>query len=180
LSGGRHRLDAHHRPDVVKEGGPMYAQPLAPGVPTELYLEIQRFYARHMHAGDGGDMDAWAAGFAPDAVFVSNGLPDPLVGRDAIDAASRAGAAGRAARGVVHRHVMTMLDVVEAGSGAGRQGAEWVRTRSYVLVVEIRQGGGASLHVSTVCEDLLVAHEGGWLVRERRVTRDDLPVPAAR
>ncbi|MFF9481915.1 nuclear transport factor 2 family protein [Streptomyces sp. NPDC014733] len=141
-------------------------------VSADLYQEIHQFYARHMYAGDSGDLDGWAAGFTEDAVFVSNGLPEPLEGRDAIDAATRAGHAARADRGAVHRHIVTMLDVRP-------QDADSVATRSYVLVVESVREAGAKLHVSTVLEDRLVRADGGWRVAGRWVSRDDLPAAPA-
>ncbi|MFD6194046.1 MULTISPECIES: nuclear transport factor 2 family protein [unclassified Streptomyces] len=137
-------------------------------VDIALYHDIQQFYVRQMHAGDGGDFTAWAASFTEDAVFVSNGLPAPVAGRAAIDAATRAGAAARAERGATHRHVVTMLDVRPKGEHRAE-------ARSYVLVVEAIRGGATTVHVSTVCEDRLVLREGRWLVEERRVTRDDRP-----
>jgi hypothetical protein len=152
----------------------------SPHVPTDLYEQLQQFYARHMHAGDSGDIGAWAACFTEDAVFVSNGLPHPLRGRAAIEATARLGAADRAERGATHRHLVTMLDVHRDHSVAPGDADDSVVARSYVLVVESVSGGKASLHLSAVCEDTLVRGDGTWLVRERRVTRDDLPAaPAA-
>ncbi|MEV0374134.1 nuclear transport factor 2 family protein [Streptomyces sp. NPDC050636] len=138
---------------------------------TDSYQQIQQFYAQQMQAGDGGDFDAWGASFTESAVFLSNGLPEPLNGRSAIVAATRAGAADRAAKGVSHRHVVSMLDIRPVTEGT-------VAARSYVLVIASSQAGGATLHVSTVCEDRLVSGDGGWQVAERRVTRDDLPAAA--
>jgi hypothetical protein len=140
---------------------------IAPATP-ELYYQIQQFYVRQMHAGDGGDFEAWAASFTEDGVFSSNGIPAPLVGRDSIDAVTRAGSAARAARGAMHRHVVTMLDVVPLSETS-------VAATSYVLVLEAVLGGATHLHVSTLCEDALVLRDGQWLVKHRRVSRDDLP-----
>jgi bifunctional aromatase (cyclase/dehydratase) len=154
----------------------MTATSTAPkAVDATLYHEIQQFYVRQMHAGDGGDFAAWAASFTEDGVFVSNGLPDPITGRAAIDAATRAGATARAARGATHRHVVTMLDVRLRDGDVGDSVGDSVDTVSYVLVIEAVQGGETFLHVSTVCADHLVRRDGAWLVRRRQVTRDDLP-----
>ncbi len=147
----------------------------SPFVPTDLYQQLQQFYARHMHAGDSGDLGAWAAAFTEDAVFVSNGMPHPLNGRAAIEATARLGAADRAARGAAHRHLVTMLDVRRDQPVATGDADETVVARSYVLVLESLSGGSTSLHLSAVCEDVLVRRGGTWLVTERRVTRDDLP-----
>lgn len=49
-----------------------------------------------------------------------------------------------------------------------------VRARSYTLVIVTEPGGGTTIGRSTVCTDDPVPSGGGWLVRHRRVTRDDL------
>ena len=135
------------------------------------YQEIQHFYARHMQSVDAGDAVAWARGFTEDGVFDSNVLPAPVVGRDTIESATLAGERRRPA-GLVRRHVMTMLTV----DPAPESGPDAVRTRSYVSVLETLPGARTALHCSTVCEDVLVRDEdGGWLVRSRHITRDDLP-----
>ncbi len=143
-------------------------QDTTPPLTPELYLEVQQFYAGHMHAVDSGDFETWAVGFTEDGVFVSNGFPEPLAGRAAIDAVTRKGAAARAERGATHRHVLTNLDLRPLTEHT-------VSARSYVLVVESVAGAGAALYASTLCEDRLVRQDGTWRVAERRVTRDDLP-----
>ena len=134
---------------------------------TDQYTSVQRFYADQMQLLDDGDTDAWAATFTDDGVFAGNGLPQAVRGRSAIAAAAQAAARQLAAAGRRHRHWIGMLTVRPDEDGGT------VRARSYALVIEVT-AGAAEIHRSTVCEDVLVPAERGWLVRERYVTRDDL------
>ncbi len=133
-----------------------------------LYTEIRQFYAYQMQLLDQRACEEWAATFTEDGVFAANGLPEPSKGRANIAAAATAARARLAEAGIEHRHWLDMLVVDQQDDGT-------VRTRSYALVIQIPRGGQPELHRSTVCEDVLVrAEDGSLLVRDRRVTRDDL------
>lgn len=134
---------------------------------TDEYLSVQRFYAEQMQLLDDGATDEWAATFTADGVFGGNGLPQEVRGRTAIAAASREARRRLSEAGLRHRHWIGMLTVHP-------ESADVVRARSYALVIET-SAAGTAIHRSTVCEDLLVPAENGWLVRQRYVTRDDLP-----
>jgi len=140
-----------------------------PLVAASVYAEIQQFYARQMHAIDSDDAEAWTNSFAEDGVFESNALPEPGRGRAIIGWGARKGIEERASKGIVRRHVMTMLSAEDRGDGA-------VFTRSYVLVVETPPGGPSEIYINTTCEDVLIrdGESGAWQVRHRLVTRDDL------
>jgi uncharacterized protein (TIGR02246 family) len=144
----------------------MVLQPTATD-PT-LHSQIERFYAAQMQLLDRGAVREWADTFTEDGVFAANGLPMPVRGRETIATSAERAYAERTARGVVHRHWLGML-VVDPES------EDRVRARAYALVIEVPVGGDPVLHRSTVCTDLLVREDGRWLVRERLVTRDDLP-----
>ncbi|KPI11991.1 hypothetical protein OK074_2612 [Actinobacteria bacterium OK074] len=134
-----------------------------------LYQRIQQFYAEQMQLLDGCRVREWAATFTEDGVFAANAQPEPVVGRAAITAAARSATDASTAAGIQRRHWLGMVSV-----GAVTEGA--VRARCYALVIETPRGGRPALAVSTVCEDVLVpGADGGWLVRERHVFRDDLP-----
>ncbi|MFJ6072547.1 nuclear transport factor 2 family protein [Streptomyces sp. NPDC093065] len=153
------------------------AQPevVTPGTDPRLRHEVEEFYARHFQAGDGGDPVAWAAGFAREGTFSSNARPEPVTGRQVIEAAVTRMFADRAARGDVHRHMLTQLTVEQRPDGL-------LLARAYVLVVSTRRGaddGGPTLLASTVCEDVLTREDGRLRILSRHVDRDDLP-PAAR
>ncbi|MFE3323247.1 nuclear transport factor 2 family protein [Streptomyces sp. NPDC059176] len=136
-------------------------------VDSAVYLQVQQFYAHQMHALDSGDASAWAATFTPDGEFSANAHPEPVRGRDAIDAAALTTTTDLAERGVVRRHWLGMLDVSARGDGT-------LSTRAYALIVESPRNGRPDVRLSTLCEDVLVPDGAGWLVSCRRVTRDDL------
>jgi uncharacterized protein (TIGR02246 family) len=136
-------------------------------VTAETYQDIQHFYARHMQASDSHDVVGWADGFAEDGVFATNAFPDPINGRAAIAEHSARAFAAQAEAGIVRRHMMTMLAAVSVADGT-------VHTRSYVMVLETRQGQTPTIYCSTSCEDVLVRQEDDWRVLSRQVRRDDL------
>ncbi len=133
-----------------------------------LHSQINQFYAEQMQLLDKGDTDAWAATFTQDGVFAANGLPQPAHGRAAIAEGARRSVEQLAAAGVVHRHWLGMLNLRGEPDGT-------VHVRCYALVIQIPRGGEPTIFRSTVCTDVLVPHGASWLVRERHVTRDDLP-----
>jgi 3-phenylpropionate/cinnamic acid dioxygenase small subunit len=135
----------------------------------DLYLEITQFYAEQMQLLDEGATLAWAETFTEEGVFDANGHPRPVSGRDAIARGALAARAALEAARVQHRHIIGMLTVREREDGSAY-------ARSYATVLEIPAGGSPTVKFSTVCQDVLVrdAVTGGWLVRERRVRRDDI------
>ncbi|MCX4856330.1 nuclear transport factor 2 family protein [Streptomyces canus] len=137
-------------------------------VGADVYHEIQHFYARQMQLLDDGRVVEWADTFTSEGVFAANAHPEPTRGRSAIAAAARAAHDQLAAAGVRRRHWLGMVAV------DGQDGTK-LRARCYALIFEIPRGGPAVLRLSTLCEDELErAPQGGWLVRHRAVTRDDL------
>jgi 3-phenylpropionate/cinnamic acid dioxygenase small subunit len=137
-----------------------------PGIDT-LYGQVQHFYARQMQMLDAGETATWARTFTMDGVFEAGGVPEPVKGREAIEKAATATAREFDRQGVTRRHLISMLTVDPAGDGT-------VRARSYAVVLEIPPGGEVNVHRSTLCDDILVPADGGWLVRQRQVTRDGL------
>lgn len=145
------------------------AQVVAPATPdSQLYTDVQQFYARHFHLLDSGDAESWAQTFTEDGYFWPvSVLPEPVRGRAALTAAVRATHDRLAAAGERHRHWHGMVHVQPAGDGT-------LSVRCYAQIFAIPAGGPARLHLHCVCEDVLVHDDGQWKVRERRVTRDDL------
>jgi len=134
---------------------------------THLYQEIQQFYAGQMQLLDSGAAEAWADTFTEDGVFAANANA-PVGGRSAIAAAARSTTDDLVARRIQRRHWLGMLHVQPVG-------VDEVKVSSYALILEIPSGGEVSARLSTTCDDTLVrGGNGGWLVRERRVVRDDL------
>ncbi len=132
-----------------------------------LYHQVQQFYAQQMFLLDSGRVEEWADTFTVDGVFAANAHPAPAKGRDVITAAARKATEEYAAKGVQRRHWLGMVAVEPRSEGT-------VFARCYALVIETPKNGQPMIKASTLCEDLLVSGEDGWLVQDRQVTRDDL------
>jgi SnoaL-like protein len=135
-------------------------------VSADVYAEVQNFYARHMHMLDSGDAAGWAATFTPDGSFAPPSLPEPVVGRAALEAGVRNAAENLAAKGETHRHLMSMVEVEQRADGV-------LDVVSYTQVVVTPHGGQTRLDLMCVCHDELVRADGHLFVHRRRVTRDD-------
>ncbi|RJL35890.1 nuclear transport factor 2 family protein [Bailinhaonella thermotolerans] len=136
-----------------------------PAALTELYVEVQRFYARHLQALDRGDVGEWARGFTEDGVFRLPPPHEPLRGRAALAESLGRFMGAAEARGERHRHWHGMLDVRPGPGGT-------VEARCYALVI-LSTAEGSRLYRACVCEDVFVREDGDLRVRDRRVTRDD-------
>ncbi|MFE7430600.1 nuclear transport factor 2 family protein [Streptomyces sp. NPDC057545] len=143
-------------------------QLLDTAVSDRLYVEVQRFYARHMQLLDAGEAEKWAATFTEDGSFGAPTLPEPVRGRAALTAVVRQGANEREKAGEVHRHWHGMITVDSRPDGA-------LDVVCYALVFVSVKGGSSRLHRVCVCRDVLVREKGELRVRSRFVTRDDIP-----
>ncbi|WP_242884312.1 nuclear transport factor 2 family protein [Actinomadura litoris] len=135
-------------------------------VSAEIYSRIDQFYAVQMQALDDGDIAAWVDTFTEDGVFVSNGLPDPVEGREGLTALGSGAVARLDEQGAIRRHFVFNV-IVEPAPG----GSLW--TTCYVPVFDTIDGV-TTLTTSTVMRDELLDLDGTLLVRYRTVTRDDL------
>lgn len=134
---------------------------------SELYSQIEQFYAAQMQLLDDGAVQEWADTFTLDGVFAANAHPEPARGREAIATAAKRTVAELAEQGLVRRHWIGMLSVRGNDDGT-------VAARSYAVVLQTPKGGQAAIRFSTVCEDVLVRRDGDWQVLDRKVSRDDL------
>jgi hypothetical protein len=135
-------------------------------VPADVYSRIDQFYAMQMQALDDGDIAGWIETFTDDGIFVSNGLPDPVAGREQLATLGEETVARLTAKGAIRRHFVFNVIVEPAATGV-------LRTRAYVPVFDTIDGV-TTLTTSTVMRDELVSSDDGLLVRHRTVTRDDL------
>ncbi len=138
----------------------------------ELHARVEGFYARHMQLLDSGRAEEWAAQFTEDAVFDVPTLPEPVRGREGLIASVREGRRRLAESGQRHRHWQGVIDVQRQDDGT-------LQVRAYTQVLastvgEGPEGGRSWLHRVCVCEDVLVVEGEAFLVRSRKVTRDDL------
>ena len=135
-------------------------------VSADVYAQIDQFYAIQMQALDDGDIAGWVETFTDDGVFASNGLPEPVAGREGLTTLGKSSVARLDERGAIRRHFVFNIVVQPAADGT-------LRTRCYVPVFDTVDGV-TSLYTSTVMSDELVFSAGALLVRHRTVSRDDL------
>ncbi|PYC83781.1 hypothetical protein C7C46_08520 [Streptomyces tateyamensis] len=133
---------------------------------SQLYFEIQQFYAHQMQSLDNGEAEAFAETFTLDGSFVHH--PHNRVDtRTEIALATKRGVEKTRAAGVVRRHWFGMLAVEAAEDGA-------VRTRYAALTSATAADGSVSWEPSCLVEDLLVRVDGRLLNHVRTVRRDDV------
>ncbi|MGW5879034.1 nuclear transport factor 2 family protein [Nocardiopsis terrae] len=138
----------------------------------EIRARVEGFYARHMQLLDSGNVEEWVAQFTEDTVFDVPTLPKPVQGREDLLASVREGRGKLAESGQRHRHWQGVIDIRSQDDGT-----LWIRAYTQVLastVGEAPEGGKSWLHRVCVCEDVLVVEGETFLVRSRKVTRDDL------
>lgn len=137
-----------------------------PHVTSAQHQGLEHFYAAHLQHLDNGDADGWAAAFTADAEFGQSTRPEPRRGREVIAQRMRLAVAALRERRLVRRHLLGNLAVSADTDGN-------LRARYYVLVIDTPHGGRSELHLSTVCDDVLVPDpSGGWLVRSRYILHD--------
>jgi hypothetical protein len=134
---------------------------------AELRAEVEQFYARHFHLLDSGQAAEWALTFTEDGAFHPPGDRAPVRGRAALADGVGAGYQRLLDAGEVHRHWHGMIAVDARDDGT-------VHVRCYALILATPRGGPTRSHLSCVCDDIFVREGGALLVRERRVSRDDL------
>jgi hypothetical protein len=145
--------------------GQQVTTPLGPSI-DEQFVSVQRFLHQQMQLLDDGHAEAWAATFTEDGTFAQDTRPEGRRGRALLAQRMRQHADEHAERGLIRRHWLGMLTVAPGDRGA-------VRARYYALVIDTPRDGQASLHLSTVCEDVLVRDGDGWLVEYRFIHHDN-------
>ena len=134
---------------------------------AEVYTEVQQFYARQMYLLDTGAAAEWAATFAVDGWFAPPSAPAPIVGRARLAAGAERAFAALTEAGERHRHLLLAVDVDPRPDGS-------LVVRSYAQIIATPRGGPSRIHLMCETHDVLVADGGRLVVKERRVTRDDL------
>ncbi|MGK8509787.1 nuclear transport factor 2 family protein [Nocardia asiatica] len=132
---------------------------------TELYAEVQQFYAEQMQRLDNRDIPGYAATFAEDAEFEHTpGIPP---------ARTRAGIIADLVEfhkrfetdPMQRRHWFNMINLQPQDDGT-------IVSTAYCLVVKIRPGSKPEIAPSCVVHDVLVRSDGALLTRSRRVAHD--------
>lgn len=135
-------------------------------VRTELYVEVQQYYARQMRLLDSRDLRAYADTFTEDAVFVHSADREP--------ARTRAGILNDLVEfhrqfetdPMRRRHHFTMVDVASEDD-------EVINTVFYALVVITRPGAKSEIRASCVVTDVLVREDGELRNKSRIVEIDN-------
>ncbi|ABD13452.1 hypothetical protein ThrDRAFT_03828 [Frankia casuarinae] len=141
----------------------------ATAISTDVYTQVQQFYARQMHALDACRFDEYAATFTEDGEFSHTPGRPAAHTRDGIARELRAFHEERfATEPVQRRHWFNMIHLIEAPDGS-------LRSTFYVLVVTSRPGERQpEIAPSCVVHDVLIRADGGLLNRSRRVEHDYL------
>ena len=135
---------------------------------SELYAEVQQFYARQMQALDGGDFVAYSRTFTRDGVFSHTPGEEPARTRDGIVASLVEFHRRFEGDPVQRRHWFNMIDLDPRPDGT-------IRSTAYALVITTRPGGKPAIAPSCVVHDVLVREDGELRNRSRRVEHDQLP-----
>jgi actinorhodin biosynthesis protein ActVIA len=137
---------------------------------TDLYGQVQHFYARQMHALDSGAFAEYAATFTEDGEFQHTPGRPGARGRAGIERELRAFHEERfGADPVQRRHWFNMTVVDPQPDGT-------IHSRCYVLVVTTRPGvRQPEIAPSCVVHDVLVRDGGSLATRSRRVEHDHQP-----
>ncbi|MGQ0777772.1 MAG: nuclear transport factor 2 family protein [Pseudonocardiales bacterium] len=134
---------------------------------SDLYAEVQQFYARQMQALDSKKLEAYADTFTEDAEFGHTPGREPARTRNGIIRDLYAAHERFAEDPQQRRHLFTMvnLDPQEDGS---------ILSTVYALVITTRPGGNPELVRSCVVHDVLVREDDGLRNRSRMVEHDGL------
>jgi actinorhodin biosynthesis protein ActVIA len=139
---------------------------------TELYAEVQNFYAEQVHLQDHNVFEEFAATFTEDAVFRHRPGEDGVHGRAAIVAVARKFAAKLDAEEIQRRHWFNMLAVRPANDGTA------VDASYYALVVDTKPNSRPLIGPSCFVHDILVrTDDGELLTRSRRIDHDEIREP---
>lgn len=136
-------------------------------VPSELYAEVQQFYARQMQALDAGKLEAYAATFTEDAEFGHTPGRAPARTRAGIIRDLYAVHERFANDPQQRRHLFTMMDLDPQPDGS-------ITSTVYALVITTRPGGRPELVRSCVVHDVLVREDGDLRNRSRMIEHDGI------
>jgi actinorhodin biosynthesis protein ActVIA len=135
---------------------------------TDVYTEIQQFYARQVHLLDRVAAEEFAATFTEDAVFQHHPGEPRSHGRGGIVHTVRTFNERFVNDPTQRRHWFNMLSVTPEDDGT-------ISTTFYALVISTKPGGQPVVAPSCVAHDVLVRDaEGGLLTRSRVIEHDEI------
>ncbi|MEV7421606.1 MULTISPECIES: nuclear transport factor 2 family protein [unclassified Streptomyces] len=133
---------------------------------TELYTQVQHFYARQMQALDTGRFEEYAGTFTEDGSFQHTPTVPPAVTRPGIVAELRSFNTKYAGDPVRRRHWFNQIVLDPRPDGA-------IDSTVYAMIVRIRPGERPEIWPHCLLHDVLVEQEGEILMRSRVVTYDE-------
>ncbi|MFJ9903605.1 nuclear transport factor 2 family protein [Streptomyces sp. NPDC101152] len=136
-------------------------------VRTDLYAQVQHFYAHQMQALDAGRFEDYARTFTEDGVFQHSPGVEPAVTRPGIVAELIAFQRRFENDPVQRRHWFNHIALTPQPDGI-------VLSTVYALVVTVRPGSKPEIAPSCVVHDILECTEEGILTRSRRITHDQM------
>jgi actinorhodin biosynthesis protein ActVIA len=135
---------------------------------TDLYAEVQNFYAEQVRLQDSDAFEPFAATFTEDAVFQHRPGEPAVRGRADIARVARRFAATLDAERIQRRHWFNMLAVRPTEDGA-------VSASYYALVVDTKPNSRPLIGPSCFVHDVLVRTEDGTLLTSsRRIDHDEI------
>jgi actinorhodin biosynthesis protein ActVIA len=134
---------------------------------TDVYSQVQHFYAHQMQALDGLRFEDYAATFTEDGTFQHSPGAEPARTRPGI--VKELVEFHRRFEGdpVQRRHWFTHIALTPRADGS-------LASTVYALVVTVRPGGKPEIAPSCVVHDVLEVSEGQVLTRSRLVTHDQM------
>nr|ADO32791.1 hypothetical protein gra-orf31 [Streptomyces vietnamensis] len=139
----------------------------ATAVRTEVYAQVQHFYAHQMQALDGGRFADYAATFTEDGTFQHSPGVQPAVGQAGIVAELVEFHKRFEGDPVQRRHWFNHIALEPQADGS-------LRSTVYALVVTVRPGGKPEIAPSCVVHDVLLVTDEGVRTRSRMITHDQL------
>jgi actinorhodin biosynthesis protein ActVIA len=133
---------------------------------TDLYVQIQRFYAAQIHLLDDVRADDFAATFTEDGEFSHDGSRTTARGRTAIAQAVISYNERFRDDPVQRRHWINMLDVRPQEDGT-------IHNTFYALVLTTRKGKTPLVGPSCVTRDVLIFDQDGCLYTRSRIVEHD-------
>ena len=138
-------------------------------ISSELYFELQNFYARQTQALDGGDGAGFAATFTDDGTFTHLPRGEVVNGREQIATDTQRNLDKLAEAKICRRHWFNMLvgDVDADGT---------IRTSFTAIVTRTDPSGTVFIEPTCEVEDIVVRRDDE-LRNRSRIVRTDTPKP---
>lgn len=132
---------------------------------TDLYAQVQQFYAAQMQRLDDVDIEGYAATFTEDAEFTHTPDRPPARTRAGIISDLREFHRRFEADPMRRRHWFNMINLEPLPDGR-------IKSTAYCLVVKTRPGQKPEIAPSCVVHDVLLHQDGALLTQSRRVEHD--------